>query len=187
MTTVKRSPTRGLTGYKNDNNTSDDGADPAIVALDAKYKQTVTQEELATFENRDFDRTTNKIKVPSFLINGTDELFFCGSSQITAKNGRPSAPITIPGYYCGSNQALTQFEGQFFSPEACITAAVVPYTGHMLNLHKSAPIEFAIAKYFADSAVGPNGQNAGGNCSPPPTSGGKHHHKGKKHHRNGRR
>lgn len=157
-------------GYRNDNRTHNDGAKASIIRLDAKYKQTVTQEELQTFEpsNRDVPDSANdtkQIRVPSCLINGMEELFFCGDNLSERKNGNESQPETDPGYYCGSDQDLTKFEGQFFDEDStCFTAAVVSKTGHMLNLHKSAHEQFRIAERFMDMAVGPHGGHAGDYC-----------------------
>lgn len=141
-------------GYGDGNDTFDDGVDPAVIARDAEWKQTSTQAETATLAGVDFDGLTRKIEVPSFPINGADELFWCGSGRPTSKNGNPSGPATDPSYYCGSDRALTDFEGRFFDAEARFEAAVVPETGHMLNLHKSARTGFGIAERFADRAVG---------------------------------
>ncbi|MGH3089324.1 MAG: alpha/beta hydrolase [Rubrobacteraceae bacterium] len=145
------------TGYEDDNDPSDDNVTQKVLALDSKYKQTVTQEELSTFQNRNFDGTTESIEVPVFLINGTEELFFCGDELVTGKNGNPSTPETEPGYYCGSGKDLTEFEGQFFEEAACFKARIVPDAGHDLNLHKNARTTYQTAERFADMAVGPNG------------------------------
>lgn len=143
--------------------------DPKVLELDAEYKQTVTQEELDTFENRFEDTdtpeegTTEKIRVPVFQINGNSEIFFCGGDD----------PPTDPAWYCGDAEGLTEFEGQFFDPKACFTGAITPAAGHDLNLHLNARTTYNTAKKFADMAIGPNGGKAreyATNCKAPDSS-----------------
>ena len=163
------------TGYKNNNDPSDDFVTQEVLRLDSEYKQTVTQEELQTFQNRNFDDTTEKIEVPVFLLNDTEELFFCGDELPTSKNGNPSTPDTNPegsGYYCGSDEDLTEFEGKYFSPEACFTGVVIPDNGHDSTLHTNVQEKVGLypaAERAADLAVGANGKRANKyakNCVP---------------------
>lgn len=86
---------------------------------------------------------TKHITVPTFLINGTGELFFCGIDQQN----------------CTSSQRLQLRESQFFSDKACFRAAVIPNSGHNLNLQRNAPYFFKTLRTFADQALGPNGEN----------------------------
>jgi len=86
---------------------------------------------------------TKAITVPTFLINGTGELFFCGIDQ----------------QHCTSSQKLQLSESRYFTDAACFRAAVIPNAGHNLNLQRNAQFFFATLRSFADEALGPDGQH----------------------------
>ncbi len=86
----------------------------------------------------------SRITVPTFLVNGTFELFFCGADQ----------------QHCTSSQQLQQVESKYYSAAACFRAAVIPNAGHNLNLQRNARLSFATIRTFADQALGPDGRNA---------------------------
>lgn len=116
--------------------------DPVVVQIDEVLKQTVTGGEGATLANRYSDNHTKSIKASVFMINGQQELFFCGPSLQD----------------CRSGDALRNANEPYFSPAACLTAAVVPNAGHNLNLQLNAQTTYKIARAFADGAVGTKGQ-----------------------------
>lgn len=84
---------------------------------------------------------TRNIKVPQFLLNGTNELLFCG-------------PDTM---YCNSGPALEQEQRQCFSEASCFRAAVTPQAGHDLNLQRNAQASYSTIVAWLDDAIGPNG------------------------------
>ena len=84
---------------------------------------------------------TKNIRVPSFLINGVNELFFCGDQQ----------------RYCASGQALYDSQKDYFSPEACLRTAVTPNAGHDLNLQLNAQTSYQVIRTWLDRALGPTG------------------------------
>ncbi|WP_156934647.1 alpha/beta hydrolase [Pseudonocardia spinosispora] len=86
---------------------------------------------------------TKSITVPTFLVNGTGELFFCGVNQ----------------QHCTSSQELQRQESKYFSEAACFRAAVIPNSGHNLNLQRNAPFAFETMRTFADEVLGPDGDN----------------------------
>lgn len=86
---------------------------------------------------------TKSIKVPTFLVNGTGELFFCGIDQ----------------QHCTSSQELQKQESKYFSEAACFRAAVIPNAGHNLNLQRNAPFAYETMRTFADQVLGPDGDN----------------------------
>lgn len=142
--------------------------DPGMLAYDAEVMQdTVTTGEGLTFYNRygevpvtsgtpvqrtpgtsdpvEFPLSDNTahITIPSFLVNGANELFFCGVDQAD----------------CNSSMALQAAEAQFWQESACFRAAVTPHAGHDLNLQRNAPFTYEAIVTFADQALGPDGAN----------------------------
>ncbi len=87
---------------------------------------------------------TARIAIPTFLINGTFELFFCGADQ----------------KHCTSSQELQRTESKYYSAASCFRAAVIPNSGHNLNLQRNAPFAFATIRIFADQVLGPDGKKA---------------------------
>jgi pimeloyl-ACP methyl ester carboxylesterase len=143
-------------------------ADPGMIAYDEEVMQdTVTAGEGLTFYNRygevrptsglflqRFPMTsdpiefpladnTQAITIPSFLINGSEELFFCGTDQLN----------------CASSMRLQFEEADFWREEACFRAAVTPHAGHDLNLQRNAPFTYETIVTFADDVLGPDGAN----------------------------
>lgn len=138
-------------------------ADPAVIRYDNRVlRDTVTDGEGLTFYNRygaipvttippeneevqlPLSNQTARMQVPTFQINGQQELFFCGQNN---------------QQHCTSSQQLQRTEGRFFSPAACFRAAVTPNAGHDLNLQRNAQFTYDAIRTFADQALGPNGEN----------------------------
>lgn len=136
--------------------------DPEMIEYDEdELRDTVTDGEGFTFYNRYgaipvtylpttseelelplSDQTTD-ITIPTFQVNGANELFFCGIDQ----------------NHCTSSQKLQQEESRYFTEEACYRAAVVPHAGHDLNLQRNAPFTYDTIVTFADEVLGPDGSN----------------------------
>lgn len=137
-----------------------DNVDPAMLAYDDEVlKDTVPAGEGATFYNRygavpiaedpltdenlglPLSDQTRDITIPTFQINGENELFFCGFGEED----------------CVDSASLQLAEAEYFSPEACYRAAVVPDAGHNLNLQLNAPFAYRTIITFADQVLGPDG------------------------------
>lgn len=129
-------------------------ADPAMLDYDYNtLRDTVTGGEAFTFYNRygaipvapsfelPLSDQTKSIKIPVFLINGENELFFCGPSQS----------------HCESSQALQKAESQYFSPSACFRATSIPDAGHDLNLQRNAPMTYQAVLTYLGQAFGTDG------------------------------
>lgn len=108
-------------------------ADPDVVALDEQLKQTVSLGELqTTYAGM---ATTQTIRVPTLLVMGDYDLFGCAPPSCTAAG-------------------WDQLELDYFPAEACVEAAIVPDSGHDLNLHTNAPAAFDIIRQWADRRLG---------------------------------
>lgn len=107
-------------------------ADPKVIALDEKLKQTFNDVELATGASYLATSATKnptaspsrRINVPTFTINGDQDPFFC--------KGAGAAD-------CSSSAALANYERPYFGPHAVVEAKIIPGAGHNLNLERSAP------------------------------------------------
>jgi pimeloyl-ACP methyl ester carboxylesterase len=130
-------------------------ADPAMIAHDeATMRDIVTIGEgsiflhLGAYSAGPVDipnaAQTDAIRIPTFLLNGGRDTLTCGA-QLTN---------------CTSDQALQDSEKRYFSPAACLRAAVIPDSGHVLNLHRNAPQAFAQIRRWLDEAVGSDGLRA---------------------------
>jgi pimeloyl-ACP methyl ester carboxylesterase len=131
-----------------------DNVDPELVTYDDEVlKDTVPAGEGATFYNRygavpvtpeieiPLSGQAADITIPTFLVNGENELFFCGPAEV----------------HCTDSASLQEAEGAYFSPQACFRAAVVPDAGHDLNLQRNAPFTYDTIITFADRVLGPDG------------------------------
>lgn len=86
---------------------------------------------------------TRQIRIPVFLDNGQNDLFFCGTDRQT----------------CNSSQALQNKEATAFTPAACERAGVTPHAGHDVNLQENAPFTYGTILTWANQALGPDGNN----------------------------
>lgn len=151
----------GLPGQRGQDYLYDlDNVDPEMLAYDDEVlKDTVPAGEGATFYNRygavpiaedpltdenlelPLSDQTRDITIPTFQINGENELFFCGFGEED----------------CVDSASLQLAESEYFSPEACYRAAVTPDAGHNLNLQRNAQFTYDTIITFADQALGPDG------------------------------
>lgn len=135
-------------------------SDPAVRAYDDEVlRDTVPVGEGVSFYNRygsfpdaelgpaelniPLSDQTSRITVPTFLVNGEHELFFCGPDQER----------------CTSSATLTRGESRYWTEKACFLAGVTPAAGHDLNLQRNAPFTYDTVLTFADRALGPDGEN----------------------------
>jgi pimeloyl-ACP methyl ester carboxylesterase len=128
-----RPGTRGADFY----NTS--YASPAVIKEDEALKETVTSGELASVTIPVPQATTRLIHVPVLLADGQDDNLDCSPS--------------LPGVSCASAAALIAREQANYPPQACLTAFVLPRSGHSINLHPDAPQWFAAANRWIRTYV----------------------------------
>jgi len=116
-------------------------ADQNVIALDEATKETLSLAEV----DLDFLRSNASllINVPVLMINGQFDVFACSGNT-------------------GCNEAdFFEDEKDFFSPEACLEVAIVPQSGHDINLQRNAPAAFTMMRRWADKYVGVDGGNVG--------------------------
>lgn len=135
--------------------------DPAMVDYDETVlRDTATAGEGLTFYNRygaipvaslptsneevqlPLSDHTRNIKVPTFLVNGTNEIFFCGTESKD----------------CSSAGALYASQQQFFSAKACLQTAVIDHAGHALNLQRNADQTYDVVINWLNQSLGTSGQ-----------------------------
>jgi len=91
---------------------------------------------------------TQRIQIPTFLLNGARDLIFCGPDLS----------------HCRSSQALQQSESPHYSPAACFRAAVIDQSGHNVNLQRNAPVAYETIQSWIDQSLGPDGTKHRSTC-----------------------
>jgi pimeloyl-ACP methyl ester carboxylesterase len=109
--------------------------DPNVLAVDEQNKETVTLAELNTAVPA-LSLSTG-IHVPVLIAVGDLDQAFCNEPSCSAS---------------GSLGA----EAGFFAPDACLETRVIPFSGHVVNLHFSAPFTFFTLLDWMDRRVGRN-------------------------------
>jgi pimeloyl-ACP methyl ester carboxylesterase len=107
--------------------------DPQVLALDEETKETVTTAELDTAIPA--LALSSAIHVPVLVMVGDYDLAFCGAPSCSA-----SGSLAI--------------EPSFYPADACAETAIVPETGHDVNLHFHAPSAFSTILDWMDRRVG---------------------------------
>jgi pimeloyl-ACP methyl ester carboxylesterase len=108
--------------------------DPRVVAVDDANKDTVTLAELATglplVQAPPPDTAPSRlIDVPVLDVIGQRDADFCAADADD----------------CSSLDSVQHVEAPYYSPEAQLRIVLVPATGHVLNLHRTAPLWYAVA------------------------------------------
>ncbi|HVG57414.1 MAG TPA: alpha/beta hydrolase [Hyalangium sp.] len=111
------------------------GTEPEVIAADEATKATMTLEESLTQVLG--VAASLSLSVPVLSVVGDYDATFCG----------------VPT--CSEPGSTAALEPLFYPPAAQLELHVVPNTGHDLNLHRSAPIWFAIAQEWMDRRFGP--------------------------------
>lgn len=125
----------------------DTNYDERVLAWDEENKGTVTFSELQNYPQ--IFRTPLDIRVPVFLIIGTNDAIFC--SQDSGDMGAP----------CDTAEHLIASEGPQLGPNVpSVEAHIVPGAGHVLNAVKSSQETFTAVQDWIHTKV----------------SGGSHHH-----------
>jgi pimeloyl-ACP methyl ester carboxylesterase len=112
-------------------------ANPGVVAEDEATKQPASASELPGFSELITPYPTDAIQVPVAIVDGQDDNLFCGAG---ADN-------------CASAATLLASESTEYSTQACLEAAVIPNTGHDVNLSTTAPTFFAMARQWTVGAA----------------------------------
>jgi pimeloyl-ACP methyl ester carboxylesterase len=99
-----------------------DDADPALVALDEREKDTTTLAERTSVGAARDPLVTRAITVPVLLMVGERDLLACAEG---------------PGLSCAGDSALITRERDNFVA-ACLDAFVVPGAPHAINVHRNA-------------------------------------------------
>jgi pimeloyl-ACP methyl ester carboxylesterase len=118
-------------------------ANPAVVALDEKLKQTLTTGEFAIVPEVTLPPSqaiTRGITVPVLLVDGQEDDFFC---------------VGVTAYNCADPASVLSFERQYFPPQAHLQVAIIPNTGHDLALSTTAAVTDAIMLAWARHTIAP--------------------------------
>lgn len=108
-------------------------ADPNVIARDEQTKDTITLGEFNTFPPLVFSTAdAQSIHVPVLFVIGSNDNVFCTPPQC------PEA----------------QLEAGLYPADAQVETALVPFSGHSLNLHFTAPLFFGIAREWSDRKFG---------------------------------
>lgn len=98
-------------------------ADPEVIAADERLKQTAGALEIPTAVPMMFNGVSRDTNIPVLVVLGDQDTVF---------TGRFCADVS-------SDETLAAFERRFFGPLATVEGAVIPETGHDLNLERTAP------------------------------------------------
>ncbi len=105
-------------------------ADPLVIATDEATKSTGSTTELGTGDTSLISLTSQAVHVPVLLAVGQDDSSFCNASLSMS---------------CDSTAAVLSREASDWSAAACLSAFVLPSSGHDINLHTNANLWFAAA------------------------------------------
>jgi pimeloyl-ACP methyl ester carboxylesterase len=118
--------------------------DPAVIAADEATKETTTIGEAADFFTS--AALSPQIDTPVLVVIGDRDRLFCDDPSCSAAG-------TVDREYA------------FYSPAARLQVVSIPLSSHILNLHKQAPLWYAIAATWSGLNVGVDTRR------PPPLSG----------------
>jgi pimeloyl-ACP methyl ester carboxylesterase len=112
--------------------------DRRVVAVDEANKDTVTLAELATglplIQTPRPDTSPSRlIDVPVLDVIGQRDADFCTADAVD----------------CSSLNSVQRIEAPYYSPQAQLQIVVIPATGHALNLHRTAPLWYAVGLTWA--------------------------------------
>ncbi len=103
------------------------GADAEMIALDEQTKETVSGAELATLGQASDADVSEAISVPVLSVVGEYDNVFCLSS-------------------CAESSSPAFAEAEHYPNAPCFSSAVTSAAGHAVNLHRTAPHFFALAR-----------------------------------------
>lgn len=109
-------------------------ADPRVVALD----ELTTEPDVYPADPAYGDIALNRlIRVPVLVVVGQNDRLICGGT----------------GSDCSGSAALRASAAPLYGPAARLEAVAVPATGHVLNLHRTAPWWYDRAQDWVDRRV----------------------------------
>jgi hypothetical protein len=114
-------------------------ADPEIVALDERTKQTGTVAEMATFGEYFQSGATDGVRVPVLVGAGEYDPYFCNAA--------------IPGLHCGTAADLIERERSWLPNSPRVEAFVQPRGGHNIGLERNNEVGWAAELSFLDRHV----------------------------------
>lgn len=114
------------------------GMDEAVSRYNEAIKSTATVGEGDTLPQTYDRRYSHAVEVPVLVVVGERDALFSSESVSFAANAA----------------AVHNFEKDFYGPRARLEVHVIPGAGHSLNIHKSAPGWFGIAREWCDRHVG---------------------------------
>jgi pimeloyl-ACP methyl ester carboxylesterase len=109
--------------------------DPDVIALDEKWKQTVTAGELNSL--MDVTVLYEKIKVPVLLAVGQKDILFCNN-------------IT---YLCTNSAKIQERESPYFKQAKSVQSYLLKNAGHDINLDPNAHLWFEKANEWAKTKI----------------------------------
>jgi pimeloyl-ACP methyl ester carboxylesterase len=119
--------------------------DPRVLAVDEQTKETVTLAELNTgVPALSF---STGIHVPVLVVVGDDDAAFCAPPSCSASGSLKSEP-------------------GFYPADACAEAVAIPGSGHVLNLHYTAPLAYVTVLGWLDRRVGSDTRVPARGCRP---------------------
>jgi pimeloyl-ACP methyl ester carboxylesterase len=158
-------------------------ADPAVVAHDEETKSTVTSSELQNF--RDILTTRQNIRVPVFLVAGTDDGLFCrenlGNDQLnqavapaednTAPETGDVSGLRFGATRCDTPEHLIADEREHLGPNVpSIDAFILQGAGHDLNQALRAPEFFAATQAWIRRHTAPGHRSGHDSRDVPPAA-----------------
>jgi pimeloyl-ACP methyl ester carboxylesterase len=112
--------------------------DDPISRYNESIKSTATIGEGDSLAQTYDARYSRAIEVPVLVVVGERDALF--SSEAVS--------------FAAETAAVREFEKDFYAPGAKLEVHVIPQAGHSLNLHRSAPRWFAIAREWSDRHIG---------------------------------
>jgi len=98
-----------------------DEAEPEVIDMDEATKETLTLGEIISIAKYDRNETLN-IQILVLLILGDQDFTRCGSD-----------------FECTDHDSVIKYENQFSSEAARVEIHLLQNTGHVINLHRTAP------------------------------------------------
>lgn len=115
------------------------GADPQVVAADDATRDVATTSEptVDIILLPPSKAPSNGITVPVLVVVGQRDPHFCEPDSVD----------------CSTFDTVRQEEAPFYLRASSLSAVVIPDTGHSLNLHRTAPLFFAVALTWSKTFI----------------------------------
>jgi pimeloyl-ACP methyl ester carboxylesterase len=113
------------------------GADPGAIERDERTKALGTTGQRASMNLARDPIYSRHLTAPVLLVVGDHDALSCDNASLP----------------CGTSARICAREQAFYRSGSKLYAAVIPNTGHSINGHRSAPIEFAIVNAWIRTAM----------------------------------